>query len=445
MTHAMGKAIQMAAVALLGMMVCGTASAKQVRLNLATSAGVIPAGRVERAYLKVGLDGLDITEVSTRTPVNVALVLDKSGSMSGEKIHRAKEAAKMAVDRLGPDDIVTVVAYDNTVELLVPATKARDRALIKQQIDRLGASGGTALFAGVSVGAREVRKFLDSRRVSRVVLLSDGQANVGPSSPYELADLGASFIKEGISVTTIGLGTGYNEDLMAGLAEASDGNHAFAENAADLARIFNFEFGDLLSVVARDVRVEIQLSPGVRPIRVLGRKAKIHGRQVVARINQLYARQEKFLMLEVEVPAGAHGLTRDLASVTIAYNDTISNQRDSLSGLATVRYSSSMEEVLAGENDGVVVSSVALIANERNRAALTLRDRGKTREAEQLLEENVRFLDKKAEKHSSKKLKKLATDNRQDQKKISAPAPVWNKQRKSMRARQNALDLQQAW
>lgn len=445
MNHATVKGFSVAAVALLGLMVCGAASAKQVRLNLATSASVIPAGRVERAYLKVGLDGLDIAEASARTPVNVALVLDKSGSMRGEKIYRAREAAKMAVDRLGPDDIVSVVAYDTTVEVLVPATKARDRDLIKYQIDRVQAGGDTALFAGVSVGAREVRKFLDRRRVSRVVLLSDGQANVGPSSPYELADLGASLIKEGISVTTIGLGMGYNEDLMASLAEASDGNHAFAENGADLARIFNFEFGDLLSVVARDVRVEIQLSPGVRPIRALGRKAKIHGRQVVARINQLYARQEKFLMLEIEVPAGSHGITRDLATVTIGYNDTISNRRDSLSGLVTVRYSSSETEVFAGENEAVVVSSVSLIANERNRMALTLRDQGKTREAKKVLEENVRFLDKKAAKHGSKKLKKLAADNRQDQERVSAPAPVWNKQRKSMRARQNALDLQQAW
>ena len=93
----------------------------------------------------------------------------------------------------------------------------------------------------------------------------------------------------------------------------------------------------------------------------------------------------------------------------------------------------------------VVVSSIELLANEKNRLALELRDKGRTREAERVLEDNVRFLNKKAARHKSNKLKKLAKDNRQDQKTLSAPAPVWKKQRKVMRQRQNALDMQQAW
>src|SRR4029450_1790476 len=90
-------------------------------------------------------------------------------------------------------------------------------------------------------GAAAVRKFLDRQRVNRIILLSDGQANVGPSSPGDLGNLGASLIKEGISVTTLGLGLDYNEDLMTQLARRSDGNHYFIENSSDLARRFGYE------------------------------------------------------------------------------------------------------------------------------------------------------------------------------------------------------------
>lgn len=84
------------------------------------------------------------------------------------------------------------------------------------------AGGGTALYAGVAQGASELREFLDPHRVNRIILLSDGQANKGPSSPSELGNLGAALISEGISVTTIGIGLGYNEDLMTQLAPRSD-------------------------------------------------------------------------------------------------------------------------------------------------------------------------------------------------------------------------------
>ncbi len=102
-------------------------------------------------------------------------------------------------------------------------------------------------------GSSEVRKFINRNRVNRVILISDGIANVGPSSPEALGNLGASLGKEGISVTTIGLEAEYNEDLMTKLAMYSDGNHAFAETPQDLARIFDHEFNDILSVIAQDV------------------------------------------------------------------------------------------------------------------------------------------------------------------------------------------------
>ncbi|MCC6699262.1 MAG: VWA domain-containing protein, partial [Candidatus Hydrogenedentes bacterium] len=231
----------------------GSALAAQARLDANLATPVLLEGGKQTAYLRVALTGQPLPSAEKRTPVNVAIVVDRSGSMQGEKIYAAREAAKMAVDRLRPDDIVSIVAYQSTVEVLLPATRASDTASIHQAIDRITANGSTALFAGVSKGAGEVRKFLDKTRVNRIILLSDGLANVGPSSPGELEDLGRSLGSEGIAVTTLGLGLDYNEDLMTRLAQRSDGNHMFVENTTDLAKAYSIEFGDVMSVVAQDV------------------------------------------------------------------------------------------------------------------------------------------------------------------------------------------------
>ncbi|MCP4644119.1 MAG: VWA domain-containing protein, partial [bacterium] len=237
-------------------------------------------------------------------------------------------AAIMALRRLKRDDIVSVVTYDTTVNVLVPATKVSDLEVIVREIQRIQAGSNTALFGGVSKGAAEVRKFLVDDRVNRIILLSDGLANVGPSSPGALADLGASLAKEGIAVSTIGLGLGYNEDLMTQLAQASDGNHIFAENARDLEVAFNAEFSDVLSVVAQDVTVRIRCPEGVRPVRVLGRDADVVGQTVTTRLNQLYSEQQKYVILEVEVPASSTGSEMELASVGVSYANMDTKTKD---------------------------------------------------------------------------------------------------------------------
>ncbi len=257
-----------------------TGLADQLKLNVALGHAVLKADQKQTDYLRVALRGFKLRNERERTPVNVAIVIDRSGSMQGEKIRKAKEAAIMAVRRLTSRDIASVITYSDTAHVLVPATKLTNKEPVIAALRGLQAGGSTALFAGVSIGAGELRKFLDRKRVNRIILLSDGIANVGPSSPAELSDLGASLIKESISVTTIGLGSGYNEDLMSKLAQKSDGNHYFAENATDLARVFNGELGDVLSVVAQEVLIKIQCAEGIRPVRVLGRDANITGQLV---------------------------------------------------------------------------------------------------------------------------------------------------------------------
>jgi Ca-activated chloride channel homolog len=323
--------------------------AVQLRLDLDRS--VLPAGSTEKAVIKISLDGMRLPRPEARPPVNLALVIDRSGSMSGDKIEKAREAALEALSRLAADDILSVIAYDSDVETLVPAQRVGDGRRIAAAIRSIRVNGNTALFGGVSQGAAEVRKHLESRRyIHRVILLSDGQANVGPASPDDLGRLGAALLKECISVTTVGLGLGFNEDLMTRLAQRSDGNTYFVESSSDLPNIFAGELGDVLNVVARCVVVEVEFPEGVRPLCFVGREGAIRGQKAEVTLNQIYGGQEKFALIEVEVPANKEGATLELASARMTYDDALTNQSTTKNARSSVTFSKQREVVIGSAN-----------------------------------------------------------------------------------------------
>jgi Ca-activated chloride channel family protein len=384
----------MAVVAVIATLLAGAPSlkaAEQMKIDVAMAKPYLMAGQKQSSFLRVGLTGLPI-DAARRTPVNLAIVLDKSGSMQGDKLRKAKDAALASIDRLGPNDIVSVVAYDHTVEVLVPATKISDRAALRTAIERLSAGGNTALFAGVSKGAAEVRKFVDRQRVNRIILLSDGQANLGPSSPTDLGNLGASLLKEGISVTTLGLGLDYNEDLMVQLARKSGGNHHFIQKATELADIFRGEFEDVLSVVAQEVDVKVRIAEGIRPVRVLGNDADINGQQIVTRMAQIYSDQNKYIVVEVEIPSSESNSHRELANVSVSYTNMKTLVTDRLSSSSSIRFSSSKDEVERSLNKSVLADVAALVSSENNKLATKYLDEGNLLRCREILKDNVDFL-----------------------------------------------------
>ncbi|NJM33447.1 MAG: VWA domain-containing protein [Rhodomicrobium sp.] len=355
----------------------GTAPAIKVQSQLGQT--VMPEGRDGTVYLRIGIEGIAPDREGARIPANVILVIDRSGSMKGERIDQAKEAALMAAERLGDADVLGVVAYSDNADVVSPATRLRDTDKVRSAIRRLEASGRTALYAGVSQGMRELRPFLDPYKVNRVILLSDGLANVGPSSPHELEGLGREAAREGISVTTIGLGLGYNEDLMTRLALASDGNHAFVEHPDDLVSIFNEEFGDVLAAVGGDVEIIIECPEGFSPTRVIGREASVEGRKIRMKMNQIYGKQEKYIVAELKVDSGRAKGSAEAARISVSYTDLASKQRATVEDKAEIRFSPSETETKASVDKDVVAAVATQIATENNERAVTLRDSGKPR------------------------------------------------------------------
>ncbi|MBS9777526.1 MAG: VWA domain-containing protein [Gammaproteobacteria bacterium] len=361
-------------------------------------------------YIKVSLTGNQQESLEKRTPINISLVIDRSGSMQGNKIAKARDAALLAVDMLGADDIISIIGYDYSAEVIVPATKLTDKERVKQKIrNAIRANGNTALFAGVSKGIAEVNKFLNKNNVNRVILLSDGQANVGPSSSTELGELGISAAKQGIAVSTVGLGDGYNEDLMTTLAGYSDGNHFFVEYPQDLQTAFNQEFNDVMNVVAQNIEVKINVQHG-KPVRLLGRNGKIHGNTVTVKLNQIYSNQEKYVLLEIAPTKENNQGEQTVAKVSINYLARGAKKPHSTEYAAKVLYSNSQKLVDKSANEDILADVFVQQSNNANALAIKSLDDGDAKSSNKTIQEakasSYDFMSKLSSKSARDKVQK---------------------------------------
>lgn len=432
----------------------GLTHAAPVEVDVKVGQTVIQAEKPGRVYLRLSLKTVAALKKDRRTPVNVALVIDRSGSMQGDRIIAAQDAARTALDHLSADDTVSLVTFNHAVAVPHRASRVgTSQAAIKEQIDTIRADGTTAIYAGVEEGGRQASVFYAANKVNRVILLSDGLANVGPQSPQELAALGRRLASQGISVTTIGLGLQYNEDLMQQLAAASDGNHAFVERPEDLVAIFNKEFGDALSIAAQDIIITIECRNGFRPLRIMGREGTIEGTKISLRLAQLQENNERYVVVELDAPNGAAVGETDVAQVTVDYLDLSSNARGRADSGVKIRVSPSASEADASLDKSVMAHVVTQIATEENEKALALRDKNDIEGARKILKDNAATLKKSREVLSGgdapapaaslETLIDLEKKNSEAAEGLTEEA--WGKTRKGMRSEQHKNKVQQAY
>ena len=382
----------------------------KVVCRVETGRAVLPAGDSQNIVLKVTLDAPPASAHVKRPPVNLALVLDQSGSMNGTKIEQAKAAAIEALTRLGLQDIFSVVVYDTNVHTIVPAQNANNIQRIIHTIQQIRAGGSTALFGGVSQGASEIRKNLENNYIHRIILLSDGLANVGPRMPEDLGRLGAALIKENISVTTVGVGTDYNEDLMARLAQKSDGNTYFVESGFDLPGIFAAELGDVLNVVAKKVKVTITLPDNVRPVRIIGRDGRIRENQIEFYMNQLYGDQEKYALVEINIPKSKSGSKIKIARAEVCYENPFTQNLEKSTGISYASFSTDPKKVAGSTNIDVVREYQLNLNALSQEKAIELSDKGKKKEAVKELKQSASRLKSIGAVYKDKKMLKQAEE-----------------------------------
>lgn len=201
-----------------------------------------------------------------RPPVAVGLVIDRSGSMHGEKLTTAKQAALAVVDQLTDRDRVALVVFDDQIDVIQPATAVAPviQARLRAALQRIESRGSTALHEGWLTGCQAIAGDAQGEAIARCFLLTDGQANVGQTDPEAIASEAAAVrAHAGVGTSTFGIGADYDEDLLAPLATAGGGQFYHLRGPAEIATTFVEELGDLLAIAARNARLEISAAPGV--------------------------------------------------------------------------------------------------------------------------------------------------------------------------------------
>ena len=243
------------------------------------------------------------TPAGPRPDMAVALVIDRSGSMAGEKIRQARRAAKMLVSRLGPEDQIAIVTYssDYAVDLpLMPVDGQRNR--INRVIDEILDGGGTNLSGGMQAGLRTLRR-ADARVARRLILLSDGNANQGLTDPTAIAEIAADARRAGVTISTLGVGVDFNEDLMTLVAQSAGGGYYYARNGAAIADAFATELNGLQALAARQVELSLELPKGVSVAEVFGYRTEVRGGRTVIPVGDMASGEKRRVMLTLKVDA----------------------------------------------------------------------------------------------------------------------------------------------
>ncbi len=245
-----------------------------------------------------------VEQMVDRTPLNLAIVLDRSGSMSGQPLSEAKRCASFIIDRLGPNDRAALVTYDSGVELLVPSTTVTDKERFHVAIRSIDSRGMTALHDGWLMGAGQVSPHIATNSFTRVILLSDGQANVGLTDIDEIANQCGELADAGVSTSTYGLGQHFNEELMLAMSKAGRGNAYYGVTAEDLMDPFQEEFDLLSSLCAKNVRLTLSTPPELNAAVLNEYTQDAIGRYVLP---DLAAGGEAWAVVRVRIPAAYSG------------------------------------------------------------------------------------------------------------------------------------------
>ncbi len=356
-------------------------------LRVAPERDVVYNGGSREVVVQIDLDARR-PEQGKRAPMNLAVVLDRSGSMEGAKIEKARQAACVAVDHLGDGDFFSLVTFDNATDVLLAPERvgsAGHREELKARINRIRPGGGTAIHAGVTVGAKQVRKYLEKEYVNRVILLSDGIANVGPSRTSDLSELGRELRRDGLSVTTVGLGDDYNEDLMTALAEASNANYYYVRDAEKLPGIFAEELGAARSLVARGVILRIRVPAGVRLKEIIGQpQIKCEGRTADIALPEYFGGEKRRFLVRCVVEEKASA-PLEVAAVDLKYEPAAGGKAEPQLQAANISFTD--EEKKADATVRMKVAKEVSIAENRlaKEQAVKLSDEGKAKDAADVL------------------------------------------------------------
>jgi Ca-activated chloride channel family protein len=320
-----------------------------------------------------------------RAPISMAVVLDTSGSMSGEKIEEAKRSVLRLVSEMSDKDEITVVRYSDTSEIVQPLARVGEvRATLASKIRALDAGGGTNIPAGLSRGLREIGE-AGRGRVRRIVLVSDGL----DATRAQAENLARSSFSSGVTVSSLGIGLDFDESYMGSVAQSGHGNFAFVKDGASLASFLHRELEETSGTTIENARVRLELPSGVRFVSATGADASVNDGTVELSMGSLFAGDERRVVVELSA-------TSESAPLDIATHASWSRVGGGQASIDAPRLRlvpvTSLATVEANRDGAVLASATSVIVSKRQLEAASAYAAGDVRRAETITAANEKAL-----------------------------------------------------
>jgi Ca-activated chloride channel family protein len=345
---------------------------------------VLPSAASE-TFLYVDVTAGATLAAAHPAPLELAIVIDRSGSMKGKRLANAMAATRTAIERLRDGDSVSVVTYADDAEVVLAPTviDATSRGRVLAALARPRAGGDTCISCGIDTAMHLLSR--QPGTIGRVLLLSDGLATAGVRDLPGFRRIADDVRRLGASITTIGVDVGYDERIMAALARDSNGEHFFVPDPVALPAIFDGAMAALTRAVAEDAELVVDVAAGVSVEQVYDRVSTSAGGQLIVPLGDFAAGDHKTALVRLRVTGGAAG-SRPVAAVRLRYHDLVAGRLAADDGRLAVRISDDPAEAVAV--DGLVSARVS--ARDSAAAledASTLFRAGRTADASRLLNE----------------------------------------------------------
>lgn len=378
-------------------------------------------GATEPAYLLINMTAGKVVPSHERLPLNLCIVLDKSGSMGSEnKLENVKKAALFVIENLNKNDYFSLVTYDTHVNTPIPSQLVINKENIKQIIQGIEAGSSTNLSGGLMEGYAQVEQHFKSGYVNREILLTDGLANTGITSTVQLKQIVTEKNRHGLTLSTFGVGYSYNEDLLTMLAEFGGANYYYIDNPEQIAEIFSNELHGLLSIVAQNAVLEIELSPDVRLLELFGYIHAVEGNRIQVKLNDIFSEETRSILVKLNVPQSGNTKLA-VCKVTFHYDDVVISNKRVIEKFTPVINFTDDKNLVQQNKHPLVRENIALFESTRLLdEAISSIDKQDFDSAKKILDQNVNYLQSNMSLNSSKRLKqqmlnvvKYAEENKQ--------------------------------
>lgn len=344
-------------------------------------------------YLYAELKAAKVESKAERIPLNISLVIDRSGSMEGDKLNYVKKAVEFVIQNLNAGDYLSIIQYDDNVEVVSHSAFVTNKEELQRKVKAIVSGGMTNLSGGMLEGYNQVKTTRKDGFVNRVLLLSDGLANVGITEPTQLKEIARrQFAENKVGLSTFGVGADFNEELMMHLSEHGGANYYFIETPDQIPQIFAKELQGLLSVIAQNTTLEIELpSAFVQVEKVYGYLFQQNGNKLTINFNDVFSEEEKAIVIKFKVTSPI-SISTDF-KVSLRYDDVVETlgkvtQSETLHLLPTndkALYEAAMDKE-------TIENAVFFTSNDMFQEVMLLADSHKLDEAKSKLETAIGYL-----------------------------------------------------